>query len=79
MLAETTGRVNRITKVDTEILGQVISSGTDIIMNGLMISCPVSAAEHLRSASSRGADEKVRRDGLDGLTGEGLSNFQPEH
>lgn len=78
-LAATTGRVNRITKVDTNILGHLIPAGTDIALSGLMTQRPVNVAEELRSLTSREARDKRRLgSGIDGPAGDDLSSFQPE-
>ena len=78
-LAATTGRVNRITRVDTEILGHRVPAGTDIVFNGTMTQRPVSIDERLRSLSSREALGKRRPgSGIDGPAGDDLASFQPE-
>ena len=78
-LAATTGRVNRITKVDADILGHRIPAGTDIVLSGLMTQRPVTIDERLRSLSSREARDKRKfGSGIDGPAGDDLAAFQPE-
>jgi hypothetical protein len=77
-LGTTTGRVNRLAKVDAEVLGHVIPAGTDIVMSNVIVARPVPVPEGVRSPSSRAAFEKRGRAGIEGPAGEDLPAWKPE-
>jgi cytochrome P450 len=77
-LGTTTGRINRLAKVDAEVLGYTIPAGTDIVMSNTIFARPVAVPEHLRSPSSRAAFEKRGRPGIEGPAGDDLPAFKPE-
>lgn len=75
--AVTAGSVNRRVTVDTQILGYPIAAGTELVMNTRVLQRPPPCDERLRSVTSREAQLKRPRGGIEGPSGDCLDKFNP--
>lgn len=70
--------ISRQATVETTVLGYRVPKGTNVLLNTHMVEEPVGVEEGVRSATSRGAQGRRVRGGLDGEAGRGMGEFRPE-
>lgn len=75
--AVTAGSVVRRVMTDAQILGCHVPAGTELVLNTRVLKKPLPVDENLRSLTSREAQEKRRRGGIEGPSGEDLELFNP--
>lgn len=75
--AVTAGSVNRRVTTDTQILGCHVPAGTELVLNTRVLRRPLPVDENLRSFTSREAQEKRQRGGIEGPSGDDLESFNP--
>ncbi len=77
-LASTATMIPRVATVDTEILGHFVPAGSNIVLNTRFNHARVPVSESIRSPTSRAAQEKRARGGVEGESGRDLDVFEPE-
>lgn len=75
--AVTAGSVVRRVTADTQILGCRVAAGTEVVLNTRVLRRPIPCDENLRSVTSREAQEKQPRGGIEGPSGDDLEDFNP--
>lgn len=70
--------ISRQATVETTVLGYRVPKGTNVLLNTHMVEEPVGVEEGVRSATSRGAQGRRIRGGLEGEAGRGMGEFRPE-
>jgi hypothetical protein len=76
-LAVTAGSVVRRVTTDTQILGCHVPAGTELVLNTRVLKKPLPIDENLRSLTSREAQQKRPRGGIEGPSGDNLESFNP--
>jgi hypothetical protein len=76
-VAATAGIIVRRVAVDTEVLGYRVPKGSNLILNTRLTVPHYGVPEERRSATSRVAQERRTRGGLDGESGRDLAKFEP--
>lgn len=70
--------ISRQATVETTVLGYRVPKGTNVLLNTHMVEEPVGVEEGVRSATSRGAQGRRTRGGVEGEAGRGMGEFRPE-
>ncbi|KAK4159853.1 cytochrome P450 3A24 [Cladorrhinum sp. PSN259] len=76
-LVGTASITTRQALTDTEVLGQKIPKGSNVLMSLRITKPPFPVDENLRSATSRTAHAKKMRDGFAGESGRDLDKYEP--